>query len=523
MINEQYCRVVIVDDELLIRQGIKHYINWEQEGFRIVGEASNGREALELISTTAPHIVITDIVMPIMDGEELTRSIKENYSHTEVIILSSFGEFDYVRSTFQSGVVDYILKPKLNGKILLEALKKAVSRIPNFQLLTQKNGANNFENNLSIEQVISKLISGYEVQLESQLLSRAFPHDYYCLLGVSLKNNRCNEEANLIANKQKAIEKALSLNLSKTQYYSFRPEEYLLVFVINFDKSESANLFSFIKKLAASDQGLSLTMTKKFTRMKDLSTIYKDDLMKLLRYKFYFPEQQLLLQEELPNPLPKVESFNLEWFTNEFKREQFDSAFTYLEEFISSFSICFTTDVYEFKAFFNNIIFNITILLSNMNYDIGDLDKAKYTSFKAIDEAEAAEVVLQEWNKFLLDARKQIADSRSQTGNPNMKKLLLYIADHYAEPITLTDVAQHFHFNPSYLSNYFATHNKEGFIEHLNNIRIKEATKLLTNNSAAISEIGSLVGYSDHSYFCRVFKKKMGMSPSQYRRKQLLK
>ena len=113
------CRVLIVDDELLVRQGIKHLLNWEHEGFQIVGEASNGKEALELIERMEPHIVITDIVMPVMGGEELTRAVKARFPEIEVIILSSFGEFDYVRSTFQSGVVDYILKPKLEAVQLL--------------------------------------------------------------------------------------------------------------------------------------------------------------------------------------------------------------------------------------------------------------------------------------------------------------------------------------------------------------------------------------------------------------------
>jgi len=115
-------RLLIVDDEILIRQGIKHYINWEQEGFDIVGEAAHGKEALELIEVVKPDIILTDIVMPIMDGEELTRILKEKYPQIGVIVLSSFGDFDYVRSTFQNGVLDYILKPKLNSDSLLTAL-----------------------------------------------------------------------------------------------------------------------------------------------------------------------------------------------------------------------------------------------------------------------------------------------------------------------------------------------------------------------------------------------------------------
>lgn len=107
----KWCKVLIVDDALLIRKGIKHSINWEKEGFQIIGEGKNGEEALELIETFHPHIVITDMVMPVMDGVELTKAIKEDFPQIEIIILSSFGDFDYVRSTFQLGISDYILKP----------------------------------------------------------------------------------------------------------------------------------------------------------------------------------------------------------------------------------------------------------------------------------------------------------------------------------------------------------------------------------------------------------------------------
>ena len=186
----ELCRTLIVDDEMLIRQGIKHYINWEQEGFMIVGEASNGQEALELIEATKPHIIITDIVMPIMDGEELTRIVKDRYPQIEIIILSSFGEFDYVRSTFQSGVVDYILKPKLNADGLLKALKSAASRIPSFQKMD-----NRLTGNLPIGQIIDKLISGYEVNYDPDLVSQAFPYSHYCLIGADLRNHPSRNSA----------------------------------------------------------------------------------------------------------------------------------------------------------------------------------------------------------------------------------------------------------------------------------------------------------------------------------------
>jgi len=105
-----------------------------------------------------------------------------------------------------------------------------------------------------------------------------------------------------------------------------------------------------------------------------------------------------------------------------------------------------------------------------------------------------------------------------QQSNINMKRLLEYIEDHYDEPLSLTDLAKHFHFNPSYLSSLFTSHNKESFKEYLNKLRTDKASELLRENVAPISEISSLVGYGDHSYFCKVFKKYTGLSPSHYRR-----
>lgn len=105
--NKLY-KVLIVDDEMLIRQGIINYIDWEKEGYQIIGEAANGEEALALLEKERPDIIITDIVMPEMDGIELVKIAKEKNPAVNIIILSSFENFDYVRTTFQHGIADYI-------------------------------------------------------------------------------------------------------------------------------------------------------------------------------------------------------------------------------------------------------------------------------------------------------------------------------------------------------------------------------------------------------------------------------
>ena len=119
-------KVFLVEDEIVVREGIKNQINWEQEGFQFIGEASDGELAYPMIQTLKPDIVITDIKMPFVDGLELSRMIKEIQPEIKIIILSGYGEFDYAKEAIKIGITDYLLKP-ISSERLLDAVK-AVGR-----------------------------------------------------------------------------------------------------------------------------------------------------------------------------------------------------------------------------------------------------------------------------------------------------------------------------------------------------------------------------------------------------------
>ena len=116
-------KVFLVEDEVVMRNGIKNNIPWEQEGFEFVGEASDGELAYPLIKREKPDILITDIRMPFMDGLELSRLVKKELPQIKIIILSGYNEFDYAKTAISIGVTDYLLKPISSAK-LLEAVKK---------------------------------------------------------------------------------------------------------------------------------------------------------------------------------------------------------------------------------------------------------------------------------------------------------------------------------------------------------------------------------------------------------------
>ncbi len=121
-------KVFLVEDEIIMREGIRNNIDWEKEGLEFVGEASDGELAYPLIQDSKPDILITDIRMPFMDGLELSRRVKEEMPDIKIIVLSGYDEFEYAREGIRIGITEYLLKP-IDGNKLLEAVKRVAQLI----------------------------------------------------------------------------------------------------------------------------------------------------------------------------------------------------------------------------------------------------------------------------------------------------------------------------------------------------------------------------------------------------------
>lgn len=503
------CKVLIVDDEILVRQGIKYVLDWEQEGFQIVGEAANGREALNSLPALQPHIIITDIVMPVMDGEEFTRLVKRDYPATEVIVLSSFSEFHYVRSTFQHGVADYILKPKLEAGALLQVLQKTRDRIPELSSA----GGQTEAAAQPLDTLLGRMLSGYRLPPESEAeVKRQLPHECFALLGwepvqpttvITTITGELNQHVPgllqcVIPGAEPPGTAFMLLNLQEAHWPQLLGTVHHLA-----------------DTLAGQETEIRLTLSRRFISLSELAAVQQESITRLQQCRFFRPEQTLLIQEKRPDPETPLPKFNLTLFTEQLKRQQLTEAFGDLHHHVDALSRQDDGDVYQFKSFLGNIIFNITNQFSHLR----ELDEGKYGLFRAIDDAVTAEQAMQILDDYLARLMELTSSAApAPGGNANMTKLLQYIEEHYAEPLTLTELARHFHFNPSYLSSLFTTHNHEGFKEHLNTVRTGKAAGLLRAGEAPIAEISSMVGYGDHSYFCKVFKKYYGLSPSGYRR-----
>jgi len=497
------CKVLIVDDEMLIRQGIINYIDWQQEGFQIVGEASNGKEAMQLIGEFSPHIVITDIVMPIMDGIDLVREAKKAFPAIEIIVLSSFENFDYVRSTFQNGVADYILKPKLNGPDLLRILNRVVDRIPDLQ-----HSAAAVKPERSTEEILDSMIQGNDFSVDQAVLSEAFPNSRFVLVAVSGKNLDPGQ-----------LEEALKPSIpEELRVFALASSDTESRFLLNFNPNQLDSIKGAIAKQAEENPGTTWMIYEPFDAIADIKKVHDEGRLKMKKYRFYLPEMNLFVYDTLPEEHGKQDNFDLNHFIGMFKDRLFNAAFTYLEEHVDYLAGRYNNDSFEFKSFLGNIVFNVIVLLDAMKYDTQELEQKKYGYFSVINEAVHADEALGQFNEFLKSVRAIMLLGDKSSESNNLDKILGYIEQHYTEPLRLSEIANHFHFNASYLSSYFSTHHKEGFSEYLNRVRIKKSMELLENSTVSISNISGMVGYSEHSYYCKVFKRITGMSPGSYRK-----
>lgn len=521
----ELCKVLIVDDEYLVRQGIKHLLNWESEGFQVVGEAGNGKEALEMVSLLKPHIVITDIVMPVMDGEEFVRKLKATFPDIEIIVLSSFSEFEYVKSTFQNGVADYILKPTLETEGLLHVLRATAAKIPSMNGRNLSSG--NFS--LSLENMIDKLISGYETDVDTSIVHETLPWDSFCLCGCSLKYIPYQGQNELSFVKSNLIkEVARYVASDHVCYQLIETEPTLFIVLLNFGQLELAHVTEGVRAMITAidqqDSEWCWVIGDEFRDFNHLGSMYRESFLKMMDYTFFLPDRVLIIGSELPS-MPKIDiKFSMNHFTDELKRKHTDIAFQYLQEHVEVLAGQYKNDVFEFKSFLSNIIFVIITLLDNTKIDTAFLEEEKYSYFKKMDEAKYARDAVELLQSFLDKVKLMIASADPKDKESNrLQQLLDYMHDNYAEQLTLAELSKHFHFNMSYLSSYFSAHMNEGFNEYLNRIRIEKARELLSDIHITISDISGRVGYSDHSYFCKVFKKFTGDSPSSYRRKKYKK
>ncbi|WP_277238783.1 response regulator [Merdimonas faecis] len=379
---EDYCKVLIIDDEFIMRQGMKHMLEWEKEGFQIVGEATNGQEGLDLIEKLEPDIVLADIVMPVLDGIEFSQILKQKYPEIQLIILSSYDKFEYVKSTLLNGASDYILKPTLNPEILLKTLQKAARNIPGLTLRKEKE--------LSPRVMLERFLMGYRDRLDEVLFVNTFPHSLYRVAGIDLRALQEGQKPRIV----KFSDMAEEYFERQTEYemLSVLIEEEILCMVFNFRVRDEERVLrdmqGFADKMNSIFDRVFFVIGDSFSGIQGIRKSYQKEIRPNLGMKFYYPGTAMLLSSQVKITAEETR-FAFEDYSSALMRRQYGRALEMFREY--TFLLCEAkADVYRLKNLTKNLFYNYLIEMEKCQVDIGTMKRAYFSS---IDKAENVEKV----------------------------------------------------------------------------------------------------------------------------------
>ena len=503
-------KVLIVDDEYIMRQGLKYMIDWEQEGFTICGEATNGNEALRMIEELQPHIVISDIVMPVLDGVDFSELVHKMYPQIQIIILSGYDKFDYVKRTLLNGVVDYILKPTLTRQELINVLHNAMDRLPGYLI-------NDSNKTVSHEHLLERYLLGLDKELDYSLFLDVFNTSQYRVYSVNIKKEGRNGK-DISSALYKTIERSLQ-DECRVKYQLLMLREELVFVLFCYEGIDHKKLLTFLhdlnNRLLLMCDDIFGVVSNAFYDYHDLYEVYSNQIIKNVDKAFYYESVHLLELDCTPQVKETLTSAKFDFFKYNqlLGAKQFSEACSLLNSY-NARQLEVYADVNGLKNQIKNMIFHF---MDFLQMDDEDRENKRYSYFSGISRAGTVSEYVRHI-EFVMSDLMKISGHSMPVADERIEKILDYITENYAEDMKLEDLAEEFNFNYHYLSAYFSQQMKEGFSDYLNRLRIDKACELLGSKRYSISEVSGMVGYSEHSYFCRVFKKITGKTPSVYRR-----
>lgn len=497
-------KILIVDDEVGIRNGLKHFINWEQEGYTIVGDVSNGKEALTQVRIAKPDIIISDIVMPEMDGVKLMKAIHKLYPEIGVVILSSHDDFKYVKTVMQYGADDYLLKTNLTPNELLSMLNKVAK---NKNISSEKNI--NFDSNYNL----NRFLTGFSSDEEKQRINNSIlkTPSYLIMTNHTTFSNIEQEKKDIFDFFQENLTDDILLlaSIGETTVLLIQSSlEYNILETI-FKKTTETLItkypylfFIYSEQIFNSDE------------LKKISNIIGNSLS---QERFVNKGNNIICISDL-TPIEELSSFDMKYYLLSLTNRQFIQSLDYLDQYFKE-NINKNIEESSLHNLFSSTIYNYISSLEETHGESNELTVLKLNILSIISELS----YLADFQGLFDDIKHQLTNITEKMVNSYDGKLaqLLedYIREHSSEKVSLKELAQEFHFSYSYLSSYFSSAMNESFNDFLNRIRIDKSTDLLKNNTLTISEISKEVGYSDVSYFSKVFKKIKGETPMKYRRR----
>lgn len=512
-------KLIIVDDEPLVRIGIKSAFDWEASGMQIVGEASDGVEALKLIEERKPDAVLLDIKMPRKDGLQVLEELNAKNIRTSVIILSSFDDLTFVKKAMKLGAVDYFHKPAMNAEEIANVLTKLkneleAGRSPQGEQAEQGDAmrqqhTGTFPHNRllvhmgAIGQTKLKEGNMYAVQFTvknyAQVIKR-YTKDSESLLSSTIANLLSEllaheKEAEFLQVQENLFYVFVSVSESKSVQAAFsRVNEIVQVI--------SASLKRFVNVEAV------FGVSEAFHSFQEVRQACQQ-AEQALSERFYRPDDPVLYYRHRPiDDEEALEQVNLyiAGMKNGLIEERYDEFARQLAEWEQYVQETQCLNERDVKKIYEGLLF--------MLEESGD-----YLEYRGkIEEIEDFEQLSNMCHAIIDEKIRLRALGSNKEYSPVVRHILQYIETHYDDDISLKQLGERFHVSGNYISRLFKQEVEKGLFDYLNEVRIERAKELLKDYRHKIYEVAEMVGFHSQVHFAIVFNKYVGMSPKEYRK-----
>lgn len=469
-------KVYIVDDESWVVESLKASVNWEEYGFKVIGQSYNGFDALDRISVAKPDLVFTDVRMPGLNGLEVIKKINGLLPNTLFIVISGYAEFAYAQKAMQYGAIGYCLKP-FDEEEIIRLLQKA-------KILVEK-AHNSIENELLalLESRNRKSIDAMHKILEAGGLLLDEGKKIIPVVAIGSERLMFPKSAGSMA---------IKLGLNKYGYLLQYNDEIDLV--EQFEQNINENTRGV-------GVGYAIESMEKIWEHMELASI--------AAYQFFITGKPGVYK------LDQLQNEDISRLIVMFEDKIIKKNMRDVDKLISETSVGFENGIYNIKQAF--VFYNT---LMSILY--------KGTSEKYEDFIFSYEQLIEQFGnsfKMLMSLKKSILGDmnslRNYTSadikNNNFREIVKYIDKNFYKEISIQTISQEFCINPSYICHLFKREMQSTFTDYLSKLRVSYACKLLKETDLSINEISERAGFNDYFYFSRVFKKYAQTTPSQYR------
>lgn len=532
-------KVLIVDDETIIRRGLKNIIDWKSLGCVVCGEAANGEEGQDLIKSLRPEIIITDINMPGVDGLRMIRETKELIPKCKVIILTGYRDFEFTQQAIRLGAFDYILKPSKIEDIT-NIVRRAVDELQKEDSMESELNKlkKNYESKIPIlaEKLLYDIIftPNYENnEATTELSEYGIELDEYIVMALDIDEDSINDDRKLyekrlyqfgiintfediIKDEFKIINVPVNSNLVMLIVLIKGQEDmgeiYMRLYNYSLNLQELVkNCFNFTVTIALSTIGKGSEALGSKAR----------ESMEALEYKFYMGKDAVILYEDLRSIYKTTDLTELEKYTEpllqSIKLGDKNNSNKLISEILNTINEK-SMDKDGVKNFYWNIINSIYMIPSQLKlHEDTGCYKNIMDLFLSINQCESVNELSESLKEISERVIEAVNSFNKKKMNQTLKKALDYINMNYSSPITLNEVAENIYVSIYYLSRMFTKELGKSFNDYLNEVRVEKAKEYLKEGSYKAYEIAELVGIKDAHYFSKIFKKYTGTTPSEYK------